>query len=81
MAHKGHALVGDPVYGRNTAARMAGFGADDATILKACTRQALHAVSLGFEHPKRGEKLVFQSEFPPELVELMAVFERVDAAN
>jgi len=79
MAHKGHALIGDPVYGRNTTARMAGFGLDDASIVKNCTRQALHAVSLGFEHPKRGKRLVFQSEFPPDLVEIMAVFERVNA--
>ena len=78
MAHKGHALIGDPVYGRNTTARMAGIGVDDASIVKNCTRQALHAVSLGFEHPKKGERLVFQSEFPSDLAEIMAVFERMD---
>ena len=78
MAHKGHALIGDPVYGRNTTARMAGIVVDDASIVKNCTRQALHAVSLGFEHPKKGERLVFQSEFPSDLAEIMAVFERMD---
>ncbi|MDA0655286.1 MAG: RluA family pseudouridine synthase [Proteobacteria bacterium] len=78
MAHKGHPLVGDPVYSRTTQARLAGFGADDAIALKACGRQVLHAVSLGFDHPKKGERLVFQSEFPADLKQVVEIFERVD---
>jgi 23S rRNA pseudouridine1911/1915/1917 synthase len=78
MAHKGHPLVGDPTYSRTTQTRLSGFSADDALALKACGRQVLHAVSLGFDHPKKGERLVFQSEFPADLKQVVEIFERVD---
>ncbi|HAA92629.1 MAG TPA: RNA pseudouridine synthase [Rhodospirillaceae bacterium] len=79
MAHKGHPLIGDPVYSRTTQARLAGFSAEDANVIKDCARQALHAVSLGFDHPVSGEKLEFQSKFPSELTSLSEILERVDA--
>ncbi len=58
MSSIGHGLVGDRVYGRG--AGVLGFG-----------RQALHAGFLGFEHPRSGERLEFESEYPVDFVELL----------
>ena len=66
MAHSGCPLLGDKAYG-------SGFKASQATLpdaaraaLIALNRQALHATSLGFEHPVSKEKLVFDSQAPKE---------------
>jgi 23S rRNA pseudouridine1911/1915/1917 synthase len=64
MASIGHALLGDPLYGRtSTHLRpiLASLG---------FRRQALHAGTLGFEHPISGEKLRFVSALPADLVDL-----------
>jgi len=34
-------------------------------------RQALHATRLGFEHPRTGERLSFESPLPPEIAALV----------
>lgn len=65
MSSIGHALLGDPLYGRaNPRIRplltRLGF-----------TRQALHAAILGFSHPISGESLRFSSEIPPDMRELL----------
>lgn len=61
----GHPLLGDPVYGRTPAAlrpllRQIGFA-----------RQALHAASLGFDHPVTGERVEFRAELPADMRELI----------
>ena len=61
----GHALLGDPVYGRaNPRLR---------TVLKNLDfhRQALHAAILGFVHPVTGDKLRFASDLPRDMKELI----------
>ena len=76
LAHIGHPLIGDPVYGggaRRRVARMANIGAEIATF----PRQALHARLLGFTHPATGEQLRFESELPADMRELLANLERL----
>lgn len=51
MAHLGHPVAGDVLYGGRA---IAGFEG-----------QCLHAKTLGFVHPCTGENLVFDSELPP----------------
>jgi 23S rRNA pseudouridine1911/1915/1917 synthase len=65
LASIGHALIGDPVYGRTPAAIR--------PILKALSfnRQALHAARLGFIHPVTGNRLSFSSELPDDMRELI----------
>jgi len=63
LAHLGHALVGDPVYGRPRPAP-----ACAATF----PRQALHAATLGFLHPVTGEALRFESPLPEDFARLLA---------
>ncbi|GEO81240.1 RluA family pseudouridine synthase [Pararhodospirillum oryzae] len=69
MASLGHPLVGDPVYGRRTVPRSLPLPL--ATALGAFPRQALHAVRLGFVHPRSGESLLFESALPDDLAALV----------
>ncbi|MCW3784074.1 RluA family pseudouridine synthase [Defluviimonas salinarum] len=73
MAHVGHGLVGDQTYGgrRKPAAKALGQGAAEAVI--AFPRQALHAATLGFDHPVTGERLEFESPLPEDFAGLLAV--------
>ncbi len=70
LAHVGHALLGDPVYGRP---RRGDPGVAEAAARLG--RQALHANSLGFVHPITGAALSFTSEPPGELRALLASLE------
>ncbi len=65
MASIGHALLGDPAYGRTPSALrpiLSGLGFH---------RQALHAAELGFIHPISGEKLHFTSALPADMRDLL----------
>jgi 23S rRNA pseudouridine1911/1915/1917 synthase len=73
MAHAGHALVGDPVYGGRRRARRAALGAGAAAAVDAFPRQALHAATLGFTHPVTGAALRFASPLPPDMADLVAL--------
>ena len=61
----GHALLGDPVYGR-TPKPLRGM-LDELHF----ERQALHAARLGFRHPISGETLDFRAEMPADMRELI----------
>lgn len=65
MASIGHALLGDPAYGR-TRGNLAGVLNELSFV-----RQALHAATLGFIHPVTKEKLSFRSQLPADIVELI----------
>lgn len=71
MAHAGHGLIGDPVYGgrRKLPLKSLSQGALDA--VAGFSRQALHAASLGFEHPVRGETLRFEAPLPGDMTGLI----------
>ncbi|MFN6978611.1 MAG: RluA family pseudouridine synthase, partial [Gemmobacter sp.] len=71
MAHAGHALVGDPVYGGHRRARGAALG-DVAGLVDAFPRQALHAATLGFDHPVTGARLRFVAPLPADMAGLVA---------
>ncbi len=69
MAHVGHALIGDPVYGgRRKVAEKAPGGA----AMNAFSRQALHAATLGFVHPVSQEYLRFEAPLPDDLRALIS---------
>ena len=69
MAHIGHALIGDPVYGGRRRMKADAPGAEAA---RRFPRQALHAETLGFVHPVSGEELSFSSPLPRDLDDLIA---------
>jgi 23S rRNA pseudouridine1911/1915/1917 synthase len=68
MTSIGHALLGDPVYGRSRPHHRA--------ILERLKfkRQALHAAELGFIHPVSRETLHFESEMPDDMQQLFSAF-------
>lgn len=67
MAHIGHPLLGDDVYGAGFRSRIGLMSPAQAEALTALGRQALHAAELGFEHPQSGEQLHFESPLPSDL--------------
>ncbi len=71
MSHIGHALVGDPVYGGR---RKLPAGVPGAEAAQTFGRQALHAETLGFVHPTRGEEMDFSSPVPDDLRHLIKAF-------
>ena len=74
MKHIGHTLFNDERYGGRdilkgtTAAKYKQFVKNCFEI---CPRQALHAKTLGFEHPRTGEKMHFESELPDDMQQLI----------
>lgn len=72
MAHIGHILVGDPVYGGRPRPPK---GASEKLIatLRAFKRQALHAVMLRLTHPISGELMEWHAPVPADMVELTQV--------
>ena len=71
MAHIGHAVIGDPVYGGgSTRARMSQLSPEASDMIAGFRRQALHARLLGFEHPLSGEFQQFEAALPDDLAAL-----------
>jgi 23S rRNA pseudouridine1911/1915/1917 synthase len=72
MAHAGHGLIGDPVYGgrRKLAAKAVSAAAAEA--VRGFPRQALHAATLGFVHPRSGEPMQFAAPLPDDMCALIS---------
>jgi 23S rRNA pseudouridine1911/1915/1917 synthase len=81
MAKIGHPLIGDPVYGKPTAARRGRLSPEARRAAEAFPRQALHAALLGFDHPRTGRHLAWQSESPPDLAALAQTLEQSHGAS
>ena len=80
LAHFGHSVIGDPLYGSRTGRRLVRAGSAGSQIA-AFPRQALHARRLGFTHPAEQRQLEFDSPLPPDLRELRESLERLEAAS
>ncbi|MDX2469306.1 MAG: RluA family pseudouridine synthase [SAR324 cluster bacterium] len=74
MAETGHALLGDPLYGRFRD-HSKKLGQELHLELKAFTGQALHAGLLGFVHPVTKEEMEFTAELPDEITNLLIKLE------
>lgn len=71
MAHLGHPLLGDATYGSGFKTKANRLSESQRGALDALNRQALHAAILGFEHPRSGEFLRFESPLPPDMARLL----------
>ncbi len=71
MAHLGHPLLGDPTYGSGFKTKANRLSEPQREALIALDRQALHAAILGFEHPRSGEFLQFESPLPADMASLL----------
>jgi 23S rRNA pseudouridine1911/1915/1917 synthase len=75
LAHLGHPLLGDAVYGPHFKTKASQLGALGQAALAALGRQALHAYLLVFEHPRTGELLHWQASLPEDLLLLARALE------
>lgn len=76
MAHIGHPLMGDGIYGGGFRTKAALFPPEIRTAIDSFGRQALHAAILGFAHPRTGEVLRFESTPPADFMHLLSSLRR-----
>jgi 23S rRNA pseudouridine1911/1915/1917 synthase len=70
LSHLKYPIVGDPVYGGRFAQPRGAAPVFLAT-LRAFKRQALHAASLGFDHPRTGKRIALKSPVPDDFEQLL----------
>ena len=70
LAHIGHPLMGDSVYGPHFKTKASHLGPASQTALTALGRQALHAYLLTLEHPQTGAIFEWISDLPDDLTRL-----------
>ena len=78
MKYLGHPLFSDAVYGGDKILKGQPTGSYKTFVenaFKVLPRQALHAKSLGFIHPKTKEFLQFNSEIPEDFEQALAKWE------
>lgn len=75
LAHIGHPVVGDPVYGRITRNRLASLPETARAALEKLGRQALHAHVIGFAHPCSKKRVKFESKLPADINALLISLE------
>jgi len=68
LAHIGHPVMGDLVYGGHFKTKASHLGQKSRAALAALGRQALHAYLLALEHPKTGELLHWEAPLPEDLL-------------
>jgi 23S rRNA pseudouridine1911/1915/1917 synthase len=71
MKHTGHPLFNDERYGGNQILKGTTFTKYKQFVhncFKILPRQALHAQTLGFEHPDTGERMFFESPIPDDIL-------------
>jgi 23S rRNA pseudouridine1911/1915/1917 synthase len=74
LASIGHAVVGDPTYGRLRLPQ--GASPQLVAALSAFRRQALHAGRLELSHPRDGRLLELEAPLPADFAALLAVLEQ-----
>jgi 23S rRNA pseudouridine1911/1915/1917 synthase len=80
LSHEGHAVVGDPVYGRRQAKQeKLSLDAEMASLVEALPGQALHAQTLSFRHPVTAQTMTFSVPPPAAMANLLARLRRTAA--
>jgi len=77
MAHIGHPLLGDGVYGAGFSSKARPLPQSAKDALTTLGRQALHARTLTLEHPSTGEAMTFQSPLPGDFQALLHQLRRL----
>lgn len=79
MNHKGHPLFNDPRYGGSEIRKGTVYAKYKRFIkncFEICPRQALHAKTLGFSHPRTGKEVMFESPVPEDMAALLDKWRR-----
>ena len=74
MKHLGHPLFNDERYGGDMILKgttQAKYKQFVQNCFEVCPRQALHAKTLGFEHPRTRQRMFFNSELPDDMTQLI----------
>ncbi|GAA4660926.1 RluA family pseudouridine synthase [Bartonella pachyuromydis] len=78
MAHIGHPLIGDTVYGSAFKTKTNKLHPIIKNAIDQFNRQALHAASLTFEHPETAKIMSFSSPLPQDMAELIQHFKKIN---
>lgn len=84
MKHIGHPLFNDERYGGHDILRgttYANYLRFVRNCFEVCPRQALHARTLGFTHPRTGERLHFEAPLPEDMSALLEKWRRYTASR
>jgi len=79
MAHLGHPLLGDPVYGGRLQLPPA-CSEELREALRGFRRQALHAWRLGLVHPQTAETIRWQTALPADMLAVLHLLRHASAA-
>lgn len=74
MKHIGYTLFNDERYGGNEILKGTNFAKYKQFVqncFNICPRQALHAQTLGFVHPRTGQELMFEAPLPDDMSQLV----------
>ncbi|WP_375696997.1 RluA family pseudouridine synthase [Bartonella sp. AC70YNML] len=78
MAHIGHPLVGDTVYGNAFKTKSNTLNPIIKNAIDQFNRHALHAASLTFEHPSTGKVMSFSTPLPQDMAKLIKHFKKMN---
>ncbi len=81
MKHIGHTLFNDDRYGGDEplkGVRTQKYKQFISNCFEVCPRQALHAKTLGFQHPVTGEWMQFDSQLPTDMSELLEKWRKIN---
>ena len=76
LAHVGHPIVGDTVYGRKQERRTRTVCQEQGRIVRP-VRHMLHAGMLGFVHPDSGKYLEFRAPLPADMQDMVSILGNV----
>jgi 23S rRNA pseudouridine1911/1915/1917 synthase len=81
MAHMGHSVIGDALYGRAAGNKksisLQKLSDDDQALILDFPRQALHALELSFTHPRTFKKLKFTTPLPDDMALLIKTLKKI----
>ena len=78
LSERGHPLVGDPVYLRRVPASAKSASPELRQTMLDFPRQALHAASLAFAHPRTKGRMEFETPVPDDM---QALIDRIDLST
>lgn len=84
MAHIGHPLLGDPLYGlarngQTSRLKKGGLAEELWDQVIDFPRQALHAAEIAFIHPLTDEEMWFESDLPDDMQALISILNQMDS--
>ena len=77
LSSKGHNLLGDKLYVKSKKINNKDIDVQIKDFANNFSRQALHAKSLGFIHPRTKEKMFFETDIPADMSHLIDLLRKI----